>query len=530
MLSFEKLGSMLVVFTISLTAMSSLADWDVANSNKVADCIAMLSTQSIEQISNYIEDGEDSLWRLKLAVEELAKRDSVLSLNLLQNFQSQFSREPPLSRKRRLIAKIAVEIIRCEHTNKKDRIIALAKMLDSQDLEFVNESAIELVEIGTNDAREVLLLREKEGSNTAKRHRLRLDVKNLSINEAIDYLFKSIYGFAVLLVIAAIKKMVAERSCVQEVISRDIRGFLKHVEKCQQEFGEKMYNQSEGDVLYAKLLQEYVDQAKQLIKNEEAYWARKNKRQKHSEKTQKSSQSSNKRRNTIKKPLYTDEEIARMQAEMRERRKKEDWKAKDKKELLETLNGSEDKIRLRKAAKELGDRVLAGAEELTDAEKLEVTVVVKNCLQLAKSKDGNDRESARMQAEGLWALSVPELLNNVASEDLSVMEFSHKTLSLMRNEEIIQSLMKMAMDSSDGRRRTMAIIELGYMTEKRDSIVPGRQQNDSDELKALVQQKVRPLLVKFSESDKDAEVRKVATFALKNLDASKDRRPVRVNK
>jgi len=500
-------------------------DWDFPHSNNVSSCKVSLSTQSVEQISQYGEFGGVTLWRRKLALEQLSCMGTPQSLAEIDRLERWFSLNDCFDSSE-LCAKIAADKIRREKKDIKERINALAQMLESDKHEFLDEAATELYNIGTEEARKALLSLEDKGDFRAKRHRLRMEVRNLSIDEATDYLLGLIYECCSLHGSEAIKKMTVERSCVLEVMSRDMRAFLLHISKCQEQFNGKRNDKSEADNQYGKLLQIYAAHAKQSIQNEEACRASQ-KQKKDQEKAQKPTPSLAHQKASPAKPIYTDEEIVRMQAEMRERLKEEDWKAKEKKELLEILTKSEDKIRLRKAAKELGDRYIAGTEDIGDADREQISEIVRNCLQLARSPEGNDRESARMQVEGLWSAAIPELLKHVDSEELSVLEFSHKSLSLMRNENIMRALLDMAQGTSDTRRRMMVIIELGHMTEKRESVVAGRQQKDTDEMKAFISNQVRPFLKHLSEDDKDDEMRKIASRALKTLDQAPDRRLIK---
>jgi hypothetical protein len=520
----EKIKFLILIIIIGIVSFDVFADWDLPGPKSIASYKATLSTQSIENISSYIIIESSSTWRKKFALEELSSRKTSESLDMLKSLENQLSKMHT-KESMELCAKIEVDRIKRESKTEAERVQKLNIMLRSEKFFFSDAAALELFEIGGSKARQVLLAREKEGSNIAKLYRLKVEIKDLSTDEATDYLLDSIEKVYNLYGKKALKMISAERSCLQGLMFGDGKAFITKISHRQELLKNKEGNQSENDILFGQLLQQYSDQEKERMEKVKAYEERKKEK---ANKMQKLSQLSNDRKTEPVNITCTDEEIARIKTSIRERQKKEDWKAKEKKERCETLSKSKDRIKLKKAAKEFGDRNIAGTVDFSDAEKVEVACIVKNCLMLVQAGDGNDWESARKQIEGLWLAAVPELLNNIGHEDAMVSTLALKSLSLMRNEEIIRALIKMAKDTSDERRRMMAIIELGYMTEKRSSIVSGRQQNDTDAMKTIIEKEVRPLLRQLSETDKSAEIRKLATRSLKTLDEAPDRRLIQV--
>jgi len=136
---------------------------------------------------------------------------------------------------------------------------------------------------------------------------------------------------------------------------------------------------------------------------------------------------------------------------------------------------SADVIERRKLAKVIGDKSIAGNLQLSDAEKLQIQQQVASILQQAKSPDANERSEARQQIERLWHAAVPALILNITPDDVTVAELAVKSLILMRNESIVNNLIREATTTTDAGRRQMLIFALSKMTEQRKSLIPGRE-------------------------------------------------------
>ncbi len=153
---------------------------------------------------------------------------------------------------------------------------------------------------------------------------------------------------------------------------------------------------------------------------------------------------------------------------------------------------------------------------------------MQKCLQQVTSPDSNERSDGREQIERLWWSAVPGLFNNIANENPAIREVALKSLSLMKSEEIIRSLMDIAKQSSHEHTRMMAIFALGNMTEKRGSLIPGRLCMNEATSRELTEKQIRPFLNTLQTTEKSAEMKALLGRALKSLDAAPDRRPVRV--
>ena len=163
-------------------------------------------------------------------------------------------------------------------------------------------------------------------------------------------------------------------------------------------------------------------------------------------------------------------------------------------EVVGRLAGSKDKIELRKAAKVLGDRSIAGKLTLSSEEKGEIAKTVDGYLRQAKSKDANERVEASQQIERLWWTAAPTLLRNINSREPAVAELAIKSLILMRNEDIIQRTIEIAKTTDDDYTKSMAIFALKKMKEQRKSLIPGRRCLNEEESEALYDQLIVPSL------------------------------------
>ena len=172
----------------------------------------------------------------------------------------------------------------------------------------------------------------------------------------------------------------------------------------------------------------------------------------------------------------------------------EDLSALPVPDLVKRLAESRDTAELRKAAKALGDKGLAGELALSDTEKAAVHDVVVRYLSQSGSKDSNERTEARQQVERLWHTSAPALLEKVDSSEPGVAELAIKSLILMRNEAIVNALIEKAQKAQNPRSKGMALFALSMMTEQRESLIPGRTCMGEAQSKALFGRLIKPVL------------------------------------
>ena len=100
----------------------------------------------------------------------------------------------------------------------------------------------------------------------------------------------------------------------------------------------------------------------------------------------------------------------------------EDFSLLETSDVVRRLVKSEDKIKLRKAAKELGDRSIAGTLELSVEDKKAVENVVIGYLKQAKATNARERVEARQQIERLWHAAAPTLLANLNNREPAIAE------------------------------------------------------------------------------------------------------------
>lgn len=178
----------------------------------------------------------------------------------------------------------------------------------------------------------------------------------------------------------------------------------------------------------------------------------------------------------------------------------EDLSVLETAEVVKRLAESEDKIELRKAAKVLGDRNIAGKLHLSSEEEQTIENVVSVYFEQGKSANSNERVEASQQIERMWHAAVPTLLENLSSKDAAKAELAIKTLILMRNESVIKEIIKIARTTEDEYTKAMAIFALKKMKEQRKSLIPGRECIGEEESKALYDQLVTPALADLEKS------------------------------
>jgi len=170
-------------------------------------------------------------------------------------------------------------------------------------------------------------------------------------------------------------------------------------------------------------------------------------------------------------------------------------------EVVKRFTGSKDKIELRKAAKVLGDRNIAGTLKLSDGEKQGIDKVVQKYIEQAKAQDSQDRSESRQQIHRLWHVAMPKLLEYVASKDASEAELAIKSLILMRNETVVKALIERARTAEDDYSKTMYVFALKMMKEQRHTWIQGRECLNEEESVALYDRLIVPALAELQESN-----------------------------
>lgn len=195
-------------------------------------------------------------------------------------------------------------------------------------------------------------------------------------------------------------------------------------------------------------------------------------------------------------------------------------------DLIDRLSQSKDPVQLRKAARALGDRSIAGTLSPSEHDKVAINSVVEYWLQQTMSRDPSERVEVRQQVERLWWIAAPALLANIDSRDGAKAETAIKSLVLMRNEDIIRSLMKTATEASDPRTRARAIFALGKMTEKRESMIPGRTCMSDGASKALADTLLLPFLDGLTKTERNTVALDAVSHAIRDLSLAAERRLV----
>ena len=175
----------------------------------------------------------------------------------------------------------------------------------------------------------------------------------------------------------------------------------------------------------------------------------------------------------------------------------EDFSLKTTDDLLVVIADSKDKIALRKAAQELGDRNINDGLELSASDQKIINDRVKTYFDMCISDDVNVREEARMQIHRLWRLAVPVLLEYIDNENLTKAELSAKSLILMRNEAIIQAMIEKSLLATTDFNKEMLAFFLSKMNEQRQSHIPGRVCMDAAKSAELYNRLVKPALDKM---------------------------------
>jgi hypothetical protein len=172
----------------------------------------------------------------------------------------------------------------------------------------------------------------------------------------------------------------------------------------------------------------------------------------------------------------------------------EDYSRFKKDSLLYFISNKHDIIVLSKTAKALGDKYIAKELTLTTEEQEQINAFTEKIISQAKNEDPGIREESKLQIERLWHLAIPSLLKNIESKNHSEAELSAKSLILMRNEDIINSIINQANKAVDKNTKNWYISILTKMKEQRTSVIPNRTCLGANESETLYNKIIVPAL------------------------------------
>lgn len=186
--------------------------------------------------------------------------------------------------------------------------------------------------------------------------------------------------------------------------------------------------------------------------------------------------------------------------------------------LVGMLANSEDRIERRKAARELGNRQMTGdLNGWSEHQQATVDEVVGGLVANLAKRDNDLRSEAKHQIHRLWRLAVPELLKRVGQPYAGAAEEAGECLSLMRNEDIVEKLVKKARAAKTEREKKWWIFILSDFMKQRTSVIKGRGCIGNEESIRLVRKYIIPWLKRLQKVDEPESVQKTAARAISKL-------------
>lgn len=170
-------------------------------------------------------------------------------------------------------------------------------------------------------------------------------------------------------------------------------------------------------------------------------------------------------------------------------------------------------------AQTIGDKCIASGTEVVFARysKDDIEQYINKMIVQTGSAVGEDRAEANQQIQRLWRLCVPKLMDNLGHPDPTINEAVMKNLILMRNEEIIEKIIKRISSSSDPRVKQAGVFVLGMMKEERSTLIANRQVLDATASEAIATDQIRPFLDELNKSSEDPSLKKLIENAKASL-------------
>ena len=166
--------------------------------------------------------------------------------------------------------------------------------------------------------------------------------------------------------------------------------------------------------------------------------------------------------------------------------------------LLSSLIFSKDKIELRKVAKVLGDREIAGTLKLSDAEQAVIDTKVREYIKSLTDFYNVDYIEVHNQIIRLWHLADFELLRNIENPNPEIQGFIFNTLIEMRNERIINILVDKAKACQKPALKEMYLGTFRILNQDFEFNVPDRKCMDAQKTEEVFNRVVAPALKELS--------------------------------
>ena len=194
-------------------------------------------------------------------------------------------------------------------------------------------------------------------------------------------------------------------------------------------------------------------------------------------------------------------------------------------EVVRRLVTTTERVVRQKAGRVLGDRHLAGTLTLEDRERDALAAYVARQVQLTAAPVGEDRTDANDQIQRLWRLATSGVIDGLAEKNLAIVEAAMRNLAVMRNQDIVATLIRRIEGGQDTVFRAHAVVALGMMREKRDCLVPGRHTLGDEESEAIGTNVITPFLTRLETAEQDPQVRQAIKMAFELLRNPHDARP-----
>lgn len=154
-------------------------------------------------------------------------------------------------------------------------------------------------------------------------------------------------------------------------------------------------------------------------------------------------------------------------------------------QLVRHLGAPYDETAIRRAAKVLGDRAIAGELGLSPASEAIIAETVHRCVEMCASDDPSVRSEGRIVIQYLWGLATPALLDELDNELPCVGETAARSLSLLCDEATVWAIVGRARAATNEEQRATALLALKGMRYDGKPVVPGRPTLNADARRAL---------------------------------------------
>ena len=167
---------------------------------------------------------------------------------------------------------------------------------------------------------------------------------------------------------------------------------------------------------------------------------------------------------------------------------------------------------------EIGDRAYLGILDLKSGDdKKSLQDLIDEYIRDLGSEKRQIQSEANENIQRLWHLCVPKLIDTLGAGNDFASDFARKDLMMMRNRDIVKSLVEASQKTDNIKRKQWMILALGGMKDRLFCLIRDRDMIDDAESEKIARELILPFLNSEKGRDLRPEIQSAIEAALNNL-------------